>query len=158
MTSLITNFFIALMCLLHTPLDFDVSKLVQKRMQKEITKVFLCKDFDLEEVTGTPGFQFQNSTYLTDHQIYKINRSGELLGYAFLGSAPSKTDTFEYLILFDQNFIQKKAKLWFTEKTMGGKSPAIDGCHSLKTPPWEKNLCMEITSVPFQGRPFLLNP
>lgn len=121
MTSLITNFFIALMCLLHTPLDFDVSKLVQKRMQKEITKVFLCKDFDLEEVTGTPGFQFQNSTYLTDHQIYKINRSGELLGYAFLGSAPSKTDTFEYLILFDQNFIQKKAKIMVYREDYGGE-------------------------------------
>jgi transcriptional regulator of nitric oxide reductase len=56
-----------------------------------------------------------------DHQIYAINKGDELLGYAFLGTAPSKTDTFEYLILFDQNFIQKKAKVMVYREDYGGE-------------------------------------
>jgi hypothetical protein len=121
MISSITNFTLAALCFFNTTADFDITKLVQKRMQKEITKVFLCNDFNLENITGIPGFQFKNSTYLTDHQIYAINKGEELLGYAFLGTAPSKTDTFEYLILFDQNFIQKKAKVMVYREDYGGE-------------------------------------
>ena len=78
MISSITNFTLAALCFFNTTADFDITKLVQKRMQKEITKVFLCNDFNLENITGIPGFQFKNSTYLTDHQIYAINKGEEL--------------------------------------------------------------------------------
>lgn len=121
MISTITNYSIALLCVLNINLGFDVNKLVQKRMQKEVTKIFSCKDFDLQDITSTPGFQFKNSTYLVQHQIFEIKKEGALLGYAFLGTAPSKTDTFEYLILFDENFIQKKAKILVYREDYGGE-------------------------------------
>lgn len=121
MISAITNFTIALLCLLNTSVGFDIKQLIQKRMQKEITKVFQCKDFDLLEITASPGFQIKNGTFLTDHQIFEIKKGGDLLGYAFLGTAPSKTDTFDYLILFDQSFIQKKAKIMVYREDYGGE-------------------------------------
>lgn len=112
---------ISFACLMNTAVGFDTNQLIQKRMQKEITKVFQCKDFNLNEVTDNHAFQIQNSTFLTDHQIFEINKGGTLLGYAFLGIAPSKTDTFDYLILFDENFIQKKAKIMIYREDYGGE-------------------------------------
>jgi len=149
MISTITNYSIALLCVLNINLGFDVNKLVQKRMQKEITKIFSCKDFELQDVTSTPGFQFKNSTYLVQHQIFEIKKEGALLGYAFLGTAPSKTDTFEYLILFDENFIQKRRKFWFIAKIMVEKFRATDGFLNLKILLLLNGFFMEKTSVPF---------
>ncbi|MEK9604151.1 MAG: FMN-binding protein [Flavobacteriaceae bacterium] len=121
MISTLINFSLAALCFINTSLDLEVSKAIEKRMRKEITKVFLCKDYEMADVTDSPSFKFKNSTYLSDHRIYKISRLGSLLGYAFLGTAPSKTDTFEYLILFDQNFIQMKAKVMVYREDYGGE-------------------------------------
>jgi hypothetical protein len=121
MMSYIVRFSLVAICFFSLSLDFDMTKLLKKRVQKEVSKVFMCSDFKLNEVTGTPGFQLENSTFLTRHQIYKIDREGTLLGYAFIGTAPSKTDSFEYLILFDQNFIHKKAKVLVYREDYGGE-------------------------------------
>jgi len=43
--------------------------------------------------------EFQTNSVVGD--FYKIIVSNQLLGYAFIGTAPSKTDTFEYLVVFD---------------------------------------------------------
>ncbi len=112
---------LTLICFLNTAVGFNINQLIHKKMQKEITKVFSCKDFKLEELTGTQGFQFEKSTFLLDHKIFKIDRASELLGYAFVGTAPSKTDAFEYLIIFDPNFIQKKAKILVYREDYGGE-------------------------------------
>ena len=44
-----------------------------------------------------------------------------LLGYAFLGTAPSKTDTFEYLVLFDPDLIIKKVNVLVYREDYGGE-------------------------------------
>jgi Na+-translocating ferredoxin:NAD+ oxidoreductase RnfG subunit len=44
-----------------------------------------------------------------------------LLGYAFLGNAPSKTDTFDYLVVFDKTFIIKNIKVLVYREDYGGE-------------------------------------
>ena len=45
----------------------------------------------------------------------------EVLGYAFIDKAPSKTDEFDYLVLFDENLIIKKAKVLMYREDYGGE-------------------------------------
>jgi hypothetical protein len=117
----ITSFLFSLLVFIQLAFDLNLSTALQKRMHKEISKVFSCEDYELLEKTGKVGFELENSTYLTQHQIFEINRGGAILGYAFLGTAPSKTDAFDYLILFDPHFIQKKAKILIYREDYGGE-------------------------------------
>tara|TARA_A100001011_G_scaffold95375_1_gene100257 strand:+ start:1822 stop:2352 length:531 start_codon:yes stop_codon:yes gene_type:complete len=115
------NIILSFVCFINVSLDFSVNKLIQKRMNKEIESVFSCNDYELKDVTDSSEFKIENSKYLTGHQLYKISKNGVLIGFAFLGSAPSKTDTFDYLILFDENFIQKKSKIMVYREDYGGE-------------------------------------
>ena len=45
----------------------------------------------------------------------------KLIGYAYVGNAPSKTDTFEYLVLFNANLIIQKAKVLVYREDYGGE-------------------------------------
>ena len=44
-----------------------------------------------------------------------------MVGYAFVDKAPSKTDEFDFLVLFDTNLIIKKAKVLVYREDYGGE-------------------------------------
>jgi Na+-translocating ferredoxin:NAD+ oxidoreductase RnfG subunit len=43
------------------------------------------------------------------------------LGYAYVGTAPSKIETFEYLVLFNNEFIIKKSKVLIYREDWGSE-------------------------------------
>ena len=43
------------------------------------------------------------------------------MGYAFIGTAPSKTDTFEYLVVFDSSLVIKKVNVLVYREDYGGE-------------------------------------
>ena len=43
------------------------------------------------------------------------------MGYAYVGKAPSKTDEFDYIVLFDQNLIVVKTKVLAYREDYGGE-------------------------------------
>lgn len=94
-----------------------LAKRVQKKVSKEIKSIFAVEDFELLE----SKIEIPSSPFLVGQQMKEIRIGEELLGYAFLGTAPSKTDTFEYLILFDQSFTIKKATVLIYREDYGGE-------------------------------------
>ena len=80
---------------------------------KLIEKTYVVDDIQLEYK------EFQSKTVVGN--FYKIFNSGQLLGFAFIGTAPSKTDTFEYLVVFDQNLIIKKVNVLVYREDYGGE-------------------------------------
>ena len=89
------------------------SERVVKKATKMIQKAY---DSDLIELTEN-SFQFHSvvgKLYdILDHQLLK--------GYAFIGTAPSKTDTFEYLVILDQNLVIKKINVLVYREDYGGE-------------------------------------
>ena len=77
----------------------SLAKRIEKKINKEITAVFSVADFTLE----TSSIQIESNQFLLAHSIREIKVEGQLACYAFTGTAPSKTDSFDYLILFDPN-------------------------------------------------------
>ena len=63
--------------------------------------------------------EFQTKSVIGN--FYKIFDSDQLLGFAFIGTAPSKTDTFEYLVVFDQSLIIKKVNVLVYREDYGGE-------------------------------------
>ena len=84
-----------------------------KKATKLIEKTYDVNDLQLEYN------EFQTKSVVGN--FYKVFDSGQLLGFAFIGTAPSKTDTFEYLVIFDQSFIIKKVNVLVYREDYGGE-------------------------------------
>ena len=95
----------------------SLAKRIEKKINKEITAVFSVADFTLE----TSSIQIESNQFLLAHSIREIKVEGQLAGYAFTGTAPSKTDSFDYLILFDPTFTIKKATVLVYREDYGGE-------------------------------------
>ena len=84
-----------------------------KKATKLIEKTYAVDDLQLEYK------EFQTNSVVGD--FYKIIDSNQLLGYAFIGTAPSKTDTFEYLVVFDSSLVIKKVNVLVYREDYGGE-------------------------------------
>ena len=94
-----------------------LAKRIEKRVKKEVKNIFAVETFDLVHSNITIPL----NPFLVGQSMQEIKTNDGLVGYAFLGTAPSKTDTFEYLILFDPNFIIKKATVLVYREDYGGE-------------------------------------
>ena len=84
-----------------------------KKATKLIEKTYAVDDIQLKHK------EFQTNSVVGD--FYKIIDSNQLLGYAFIGAAPSKTDTFEYLVVFDSSLVIKKVNVLVYREDYGGE-------------------------------------
>ena len=84
-----------------------------KKATKLIEKTYAVDDIQLKHK------EFQTNSVVGD--FYKIIDSNQLLGYAFIGTAPSKTDTFEYLVVFDSSLVIKKVNILVYREDYGGE-------------------------------------
>ena len=83
------------------------SKYILKETKKAISSTFKIERFLLEQET----ILLTSSAFLTEHSIFKINTETDSIGYAIVATAPSKTDSFEYLLLLDSSLSLKKVKV-----------------------------------------------
>jgi hypothetical protein len=85
-----------------------------KKMRKAVAQNFPENQIQLTDVSGDVNFEYG--------QLFQVLSQKELLlGYAFLGNAPSKTDTFDYLVVFDTTFIIKNIKVLVYREDYGGE-------------------------------------
>ena len=96
-----------LMSASHMSHSDAVSKRIQKKVQKEIKSVFKIETFNLEE----NSFEIPANNFLQTSTFQEIHAENALQGYVFIGTAPSKTDSFEYLVLLDKDLVIVKAKV-----------------------------------------------
>lgn len=94
---------------------------LQKRVNKEIKETygvevfdFVEKPFSMEEITKLPS-EFNASNF------FEIKQNDSLLGYAYVSKAPSKTDQFDYLVLFSPDLTIKKTKVLIYREDYGGE-------------------------------------
>ncbi len=102
-------------------LSFQLPKKLQKKVDKEIKTAFELEAFSLESVQIPDTLNAQLKINISDTNFYKIISDSNLLGYAFIDKAPSKTDQFDYLVLFDKDLIIKKAKVLIYREDYGGE-------------------------------------
>ncbi|MDG2313800.1 MAG: FMN-binding protein [Flavobacteriaceae bacterium] len=98
---------------------FSLPKNIQKKVKKEINKTFKTETFTLNPLV------FESSDLVvsdfSQNRFFEVLQDQKLIGYAYVGNAPSKTDTFEYLVLFNANLIIQKAKVLVYREDYGGE-------------------------------------
>ena len=114
-------FFVLLVTISIGLMSFSTSSRLQKKIAKEIKLAFNIETYELDEITIADSINGQLTTKIQKHKLFKIVVNSELLGYAFIDKAPSKTDEFDYLVLFDESLIIKKAKVLIYREDYGGE-------------------------------------
>ncbi len=89
----------------------ELSKSLNKKVRKEIKIAFEMEGILLEDILIDTITNSKLKTKIGKDDLFKIIKNDELIGYAYLGTAPSKTDEFDFLVLFDSDLIIKKSKL-----------------------------------------------
>ena len=102
-------------------MSFQLPRNIAKKVSKEIKTVFETEDFTLNHVYISDEFTNQLSIRIDSSNLFQITNNKRVKGYAFISKAPSKTDEFDYLVLFDNDFIIKKAKVLIYREDYGSE-------------------------------------
>ncbi len=101
--------------------SFSVPEKIQKKATKEIKKFFQIETFLKEDITFSEDILTKLPSKFEDKNFFKIIYEDKLKGYAYIGNAPSKTATFDYLVIFDPDFIILKSKVLVYREEYGGE-------------------------------------
>jgi len=102
-------------------MSFGLPKNIQKRVNKEIIKTYSVEVFDFTEVVIPSDTAKDLPSKFEASNLFKIEANGNLLGYAYLSKAPSKTALFDYLVLLDKDLIVLKSKVLLYREEYGGE-------------------------------------
>ncbi len=96
-------------------------KYIQKKVNKEIRAVYQIEDFELSPIVISSEITKTLPSTFDANNFFRIKTEQRDLGYAYLAKAPSKTDEFDYLVLFDKDLIIVKSKVLIYREDYGGE-------------------------------------
>jgi len=102
-------------------LNFGIPKIVQKKMVKEVSKTFEVADFSTKPLEVDASLNSMLPTKITTDNFYQVFDGTNLLGYAFVDKAPSKTAQFDYLVIFDTELKVIHSKVLVYREEYGGE-------------------------------------
>lgn len=100
---------------------FGLPKTIQKRVEKEVKKVFEVDYFTMEFIEVPNQLNAKLPTRISNTNLFSIFYGEKQLGYAFVGKAPSKTANFDYLVVFDTELKVIHSKVLVYREEYGGE-------------------------------------
>jgi len=101
--------------------SFSTSDRTMKKANKEISKFYEVENFSKEALIISKEDNKATPSDFKHDNFFKVIKNDKFLGYAYIGNAPSKTATFDYLVLFDKDFIVTKSKVLIYREEYGGE-------------------------------------
>lgn len=112
--------FLILVCI-GINFGFLIPEKVGKKADKAIEKYFDSSNFSKENITISKSVNDQTPSDFSKNNLFKISEGDRFLGYGYVGNAPSKTATFDYLVLFDKDWIVLKSQVLIYREEYGGE-------------------------------------
>lgn len=100
---------------------FVVPKKVLQKADKIISKYYEIDDFSKEYIDLSEAIKAKLPSNFNDQNFFRIKKNEQLLGYGYIGNAPSKTATYDYLVLFDEDLIITKSSVLIYREEYGGE-------------------------------------
>jgi len=94
---------------------------LNKSIDKEIKDTYSIGNYSYRIKTIPQEVIEELPAKFDDNNLLEIKAENQLLGYAYISKAPSKTDQFDYLILLDNNLTILKAKVLAYREDYGGE-------------------------------------
>ena len=108
-------------CLALAATSFQVSERVLQKAEKVMSKFYAADDIDLSPITIDDASNKATPSHFDAWNFFKIMKQNKHIGYGYIGNAPSKTATFDYLVLFDTDFIVTKSSVLIYREEYGGE-------------------------------------
>lgn len=116
-----SRFFTATLILLPILMSFTLLKGLDKKVDREIKDEFEVSTYSYEGLVVPEELKGKLPSKVTKENFFKLKNSGNLLGYAYLDQAPSKTAEFDYLVIFDNHLKIARTKVLVYREEYGGE-------------------------------------
>lgn len=100
---------------------FVIPEKVEKKADKVMFKFYETENIKKIFIDVPEALNKETLSDFTKRSFFAITSEGKRLGFGFIGNAPSKTATFDYLVLFDNDFIITKSKVLIYREEYGGE-------------------------------------
>ncbi len=101
--------------------SFGLPQKISKKVNKEISLVFGITDFSTKAIVVTSEVNTLLPTKIKEDNLFEIHQNEKLVGYFYIGKAPSKTDQFDYMVTFDTKLNVRKAKVLIYREDYGNE-------------------------------------
>ena len=88
-----------------------IPKNIQKKIDKEILNVFDLDSFSRNAIIINHEVRKALLISFKEDNFFEINSNKKRIGAYYFGSALGKTDDFDFVVIFDKQFIIKKIKV-----------------------------------------------
>jgi len=112
----VSLFALALLCM-----SIALHKDLNKAVDKEIKESYSIEQYSYSVKQIPPEITEELPAKFDDNNFLEISVENQLMGYAYISKAPSKTDLFDYLILLDSSLTIIKAKVLVYREDYGGE-------------------------------------
>ncbi|HET8809371.1 MAG TPA: FMN-binding protein [Flavobacteriaceae bacterium] len=92
---------------------------LMEKFHDAIADAYETAEFELEEITVPMETAEKVPSEMNHQNLFKILSGGKLIGYAYLGEAPSKKRMFDYAVFFTPELIIKKSKVLIYREDYG---------------------------------------
>jgi len=99
----------------------QLPKRILKKVDKELVKAFEKSNLQLVSITIPAEVNTHLGKKIGASNLFQIVNTKEVIGFAYIDKAPSKTDEFDYLILLDKGLIILKTKILIYREDYGGE-------------------------------------
>jgi len=100
---------------------FQIPKTTLKKVDKEIKNTFQIANFTKTPIAIDKALKVAIQPQLNSNNFYKIHSNNQFIGYAYTAKAPSKTDQFDYLVLFNTQLEIIKTKVLVYREDYGNE-------------------------------------
>jgi len=100
---------------------FGLPRNLSKKVKKEIEKTFEVAQFEWHSIVVSESVNESLPTVITEDNFFGLKHNEELIGYAFVDQAPSKTAKFDYLVLFNVQLEIINSKVLVYREEYGGE-------------------------------------
>ncbi len=115
------NLFLLVITMVVVLQSFQLPKNIQKKVDKNIKSTFEIETFFLKPVKVSAEINEQLQAKITDDNLYRIIYDDAIIGFGFIDKASSKTDQFDYLVLFDDQLKVVHSAILVYREDYGGE-------------------------------------
>ena len=94
---------------------------LEKKLRPLVLDNFSVQTYEIEEVKGPDATRVNLPNSFRLSNLYKIESSSKPIGFVYVGQGPSKTDVYDFAILFDTNLMVKSVKVLQYREDYGGE-------------------------------------
>ncbi|MBS9461896.1 FMN-binding protein [Flagellimonas sp. 389] len=112
----------AMFCMAFLFLGFSPKKIsprLQEKLNNAVQSTFEVEGFELQWIQVEEAINAKTKVELGHENLFKVEKSGKLIGYAYLGEAPSMKNIFDYVVLFNPDLSIKKSKVLIYREDYG---------------------------------------